>query len=339
MTHEFNKIVEEGIKANTNGLKSVLASVVALDGSSYRRPGVRMLILENETLIGAVSGGCVEKEILLQAQTVFKNGVPKIMTYDGRYRLGCEGVLYILIEPFNPDREFINTFSECLKNRQPFEVLSYFEKREGVNSEFGSFVKIDKESFPLDRSHTKSRISKWSVFKQVMPPCFKLLIVGSEHDAVQLCKYAALTGWEVTILARATESKSIKDFPGAHAIYATAPEDFDVSNIDNQTAIVLMTHNFAYDLRYLVALQKVTPNYIGLLGPSGRRDDLLSQFIEYCLEIPDEFLDSIHGPAGLNIGSETPQEIAISIVSEILAYTRNQEPISLSKKVGKIHSK
>lgn len=339
MTHEFNKIVEEGIKANTNGLKSVLASVVALDGSSYRRPGVRMLILENETLIGAISGGCVEKEILLQAQTVFKNGVPKIMTYDGRYRLGCEGVLYILIEPFNPDREFINTFSECLKNRKPFEVLSYFEKREGVNSEFGSFVKIDKESFPLDRSHTKSRISKWSVFKQVMPPCFKLLIVGAEHDAVQLCKYAALTGWEVTILARDTESKSIKDFPGAHAIYTTTPEDFDVSNIDNQTAIVLMTHNFAYDLRYLVALQKVTPNYIGLLGPIRRRDDLLSQFIEYCPEISDEFLDSIHGPAGLNIGSETPQEIAISIVSEILAYTRNQEPISLSKKVGKIHSK
>ena len=76
-----------------------------------------------------------------------------------------------------------------------------------------------------------------------------------------------------------------------------------------------------------------------MLGPIRRRDDLLSQFIEYCLEIPDEFLDSIHGPAGLNIGSETPQEIAISIVSEILAYTRNQEPISLSKKVGKIHSK
>ena len=99
-----------------------------------------------------------------------------------------------------------------------------------------------------------------------------------------------------------------------------------------------MTHNFAYDLRYLVALKDVKPAYIGLLGPSKRRDDLLNQFIEYYPDIVDEFLDKIHGPAGLNIGSETPQEIAISIVSEILTVIRKQEPISLSKKTGRIHS-
>ena len=100
-----------------------------------------------------------------------------------------------------------------------------------------------------------------------------------------------------------------------------------------------MTHNFANDLRFLVALQKTKPTYIGLLGPTKRRDDLTSQFIEYCPDVDYDFLDSIHGPAGLDIGSETPQEIAVSIISEILAYSRHRNPISLSKKTGKIHTK
>ena len=112
----------------------------------------------------------------------------------------------------------------------------------------------------------------------------------------------------------------------------------DVSKIDNQTAVVLMTHNFATDLRYLVALKETYPVYIGLLGPSRRREDLLNQFVEYTPEISDIFLDAIHGPAGINIGAETPQEIAVSIVSEILALVRNQNPMSLSKKTGRIHA-
>ena len=97
MTHELKKIVKAYQQAKENGITTVLASVVALEGSSYRRPGVRMLILSDGRMIGAVSGGCVEKEIQRQAQTVFSSGNPIMMTYDGRYRLGCEGILFILI--------------------------------------------------------------------------------------------------------------------------------------------------------------------------------------------------------------------------------------------------
>lgn len=339
MTHEFKKIVEEGIKAKSKGLKSVLASVVALDGSSYRRPGVRMLILENDVMIGAVSGGCVEKEILQQSQTVFNTGVSKIMTYDGRYRLGCEGILYILIEPFSPNETFVTAFSKCLKNRQAFQVLSYFEKKEAISTDMGSYVEINNTLFSLSNKINKEIENNLSVFKQDMPPCFKLLIIGAEHDAVQLCQYASLTGWEVAVVAGVSESKSIKDFHGAHLFCATTPEALDISLVDSQTAVVLMTHNFAYDLRYMVALKDTNPNYIGLLGSSKRRNDLLSQFLEYCPDVTNEFLEKVHGPAGLNIGSETPQEIAISIISEILAFTRKQNPIFLTEKSGRIHSK
>ncbi len=339
MTHEFKNIVEQAKSANQNGIKTILASVVALDGSSYRRPGVRMLILENGKMIGAVSGGCVEKEIVLQSRTVFKTGVSKIMTYDGRYRLGCEGILYILLEKFQPSESFLDTFSNCLNKRNSFEIHSQFKKEEGNFKNIGTSVKIDNTNFPISNNNLKKESSNISIFKQSMPPCFKLVIIGEEHDAVQLCKYASLTGWEVTIVAGASESKSIENFPGAHQFTSITAETFDTTLIDNQTAIVLMTHNFANDLRYLVALKDTRPTYIGLLGPTKRRDDLLSQFMEYCPDINLGFLDSVHGPAGLNIGSETPQEIAISIMAEILAYTRKREPKSLSRITGSIHAK
>ncbi len=338
MTHEFKKIVESSLLARKSKLKAVLASVVALDGSSYRRPGVRMLILENGTMIGAVSGGCVEKEILRQSESVFKTGVPKMMMYDGRFRLGCEGALYILIESFNPQDEFYEVFSNCIKNRDVFKISSHFEKRECENSEMGSFVTFNNETFLVSGNEDINAKTILSVFKQEMSPCFKLLIIGSEHDAVKLCSYSALTGWETTIVSGPSEQRTISNFPGATEFYSVSAEEMDLNMIDNQTAIVLMTHSFANDLRFLVALKDTKPAYIGLLGPSIRRDDLLSQFFEYCPEVESDFIDLIHGPAGINIGAETPEEIAISVMSEILATVRNQEPMFLSKKQGSIHS-
>lgn len=337
MTHEFKHIIREAIQAKSKGLKSVLASVVDLDGSSYRRPGVRMLILENGNMVGAVSGGCVEKEVVLQAQSVFETGQSKMMTYDGRYRLGCEGVLYILLEEVNVESSFEDTFFKCLRDRNSFEVISKYKRAEGIFEGIGSEVIIGTTRFTISNKSVES--SDGLVFHQNMPPCFKLIIIGAEHDAVQLCKYAALTGWEVTVVAGVSEAKSVNYFEGAQDLITTTPENIDISTIDAQTAVVLMTHNFAYDLRYLVALSKTKPNYIGLLGPTKRREDLLSQLIEYCPDISNDFLESIHGPAGLDIGSETPQEIAISIVSEILAVTRKRDPKSLNQKAGSIHQK
>lgn len=338
MTHEFKQIVEAGLSAKRNNLKSVLASVVALDGSSYRRPGVRMLLLEDGAMIGAVSGGCVEKEIWRQAASVFKTGVPKMMMYDGRYRLGCEGALYILIERFNPSDGFYPTFKNWIKNRNHFHILSHFEKKEGEIGGIGSQVKFEGASYSISDGLKHHEKTSLSMFKQTITPCFKLMIIGSEHDAVKLCKYSALTGWETTIVSSPSEDKTLDNFPGATDFQAVTPETLDVSCVDNQTAIVLMTHSFATDLRFLVALKDTKPAYVGLLGPVARRDDLLSQFFEYCLDVDSDFIDLIHGPAGLNIGAETPEEIAISILSEILSVVRNHEPMFLSQKQGSIHT-
>ena len=336
MTHEFKTIVDEALLAKQKGLRSVLASVVDLDGSSYRKPGVRMLILENDRMIGAVSGGCVEKDILRESQTVFKTGRSKMMTYDGRYRLGCEGILYILLEEFNPNDHFVEAFRNCLANRQPFTIFSYYGRKEGEAHGLGSYIEFESQRHLVSKFEQIN--GSLSIFSQVMPPRFKLMIFGAEHDAVELCKLAAFNGWEVTIVAGPLESKTIDNFPGATAFYSASPDSLELSSIDDQTAIVLMSHNFANDLKYLIELKHAKPVYLGMLGPSKRREKMLSQLLEYCPDVETDFIDNIHGPAGLNIGAETPQEIAISILSEILSVVRNQEPISLKYKALGIHS-
>src|SRR3990167_2530878 len=140
MTHELKKIIQAFLAAQEKGLSAVLATVVYLEGSSYRRPGVRMLILEDGTMVGAVSGGCVEKEVRRQSETVFRTRQPKIMTYDGRYRLGCEGILYILIEPFVPGEPFLASFETAVKKRENFTISSYYQLTEGVTEGLGSMV-------------------------------------------------------------------------------------------------------------------------------------------------------------------------------------------------------
>ncbi len=335
MTHEFKHIVESYNLAKKEGYKTVLATVVALDGSSYRRPGVRMLIWENGKFTGAVSGGCVEKEIERQVTTVFATGIPKIMTYDGRFRLGCEGILYILIELFNPNKEFLNLFTVTLKNRKRFSLSSYYIKEDSKNYNYGTLCFLEGKTFSIQGK--KINTSSFYEFTQDMAPNNKLLLIGAEHDAVQLCSFATALGWDVTVITTPLQQKDIFDFPGAKELVPVEPELLSTENIDAHTAVVLMTHSYAKDLKYLLAISNTYPMYLGTLGPAKRREKLLHEFMEQKPDVDLEFIENIHGPAGLDIGAETPQEIAISIMAEILAVVRNKKPIMLKDKVNGIH--
>ncbi|MEO1012852.1 MAG: XdhC family protein [Bacteroidota bacterium] len=338
MTHEFKRIVQAHTRAKGENIRTVLATVVALKGSSYRRPGVSMLIREDEQMVGAVSGGCVEKEVLRQSHTVFETNCPKMMVYDGRYRLGCEGILYILIEPFLPGDAFHTVFEDSLAKRIPFELMSRFELKEGSHSDYGTSLRQGSRELALYQGATWNKDTKVKIFTRSLDPCFKLWIVGAEHDAVQLCTYAALTGWEVCIWAAPSEEKSVTDFSGAQELWSLEPEELPLGQIDGQTAVVVMTHSYVRDLRYLLALKHSAPAYLGLLGPQKRREQLLAELMERDLDIPERFLEGIHGPTGLDIGAETPQEIAIAILAEILSVIRNRKSLKLKDKQGAVHS-
>ncbi len=338
MTHEFITILEQAKRDRERGIQNVLATVVALDGSSYRKPGVRMLLSENGAITGAVSGGCVGKEVQRRAASVFIDKKPKVITYDGRYRLGCEGILYILLEPFLPSADFIECFYNRVEERQGFSIKSYFQKDDELYGHFGSvFYTENGDFYPFSTDFQRKQNSDLLIFEQEMQPLFKLLIIGGEHDAVKLCSIAALLGWQVDVITSIKDPKTQQDFPGSHSVSAETPENLSLQNLDSQTAVVLMTHNYAQDLKFLLQLQDIDVAYLGLLGSTNRREQLQNDLSEHAPAIALSFLEKIYSPAGLNLGAITPEEIALSILSEIIAVTRDKTPFSLKETNGQIH--
>lgn len=335
MTHEIKNLLDLIWKAQQLGVKSVLATVVALEGSSYRRPGVRMLIQENGKTFGAVSGGCVEKEVQRQAQSVFETSVPKVMTYDGRFRLGCEGIIHILIEPIRLTEDLKAKFEKVFNQRVTFQSESFFAMEEGSDSAFGTQFIFNEERYSLREKF--SPLEGNNCFKQTFNPLFQLYLFGAEHDTVRLCKAASDLGWQVIVVAAADEEKTKAFFKGAHRFITPTFEALDLSDIDAQTAVMLMTHSFNKDVQYLLALAQTKPAYFGILGPKHRRERVLEKALDFNPELSIEFLERLHGPAGINIGAESAEEIAVSILAEILSVVRNQQPVQLKEKSGTIH--
>lgn len=337
MTHEIRLLFLTLKSWQELGRKAVFISVVALEGSSYRRPGVCMIMSENGEWVGAVSGGCVETEIERQAQRVFQTGKAKVIVYDGRFRIGCEGIIHILIEPVVISDELFTAFEKQISYRQSIRMESWFYREVGEYDNVGSLVVINGSKFSLRSSFSDDLISDQEQFSQTLHPLFQLFVFGAEHDAVQLCQAAKLLGWEVTVVASPDESKSCEYFPGASSLIAPTFDEIDTSKIDDQTAIVLMTHSFNKDVQYLMALKDTSPAYLGLLGSNNRRERVLSMLLDYMPDISTDFLEQIHGPAGISIGAESAPEIAVSILAEILSVIRQQKPIALVEKIGSIH--
>ncbi|KRP29836.1 MAG: XdhC and CoxI family protein [Cryomorphaceae bacterium BACL22 MAG-120619-bin32] len=338
MIHELKEIIGQAVINQQKGLKNVLASVVHLDGSSYRKPGVRMLIGEDLSTIGAVSGGCVEKEIIHRASSVFADGKPKIITYDGRYRLGCEGILYILIEPFFIENTFLKRFSEVIQQRETLKIDSFFQKDDEIFGNFGSQITFSNhETVAFSQDFSVDETTELNLFSQVLVPAFKLLIIGGEHDAVKLCKIASNLGWEIDVITSAKDPKQLADFPGANSVIGESPETIQFTDLNENTAIVIMNHSYVQDLKYLVKLANFQPTYIGILGAPKKGERLFNELFEFVPEVSVAFLNCIYTPAGLHIGAQTPEEIAISIIAEILAIFREKEPFSLRNLKGKIH--
>jgi xanthine/CO dehydrogenase XdhC/CoxF family maturation factor len=339
MIHELKEIINQTLINQQKGLKNVLATVVFLDGSSYRKPGVRMLISEDLNTVGAVSGGCVEKEIIHRARSVFTDDQSKIITYDGRYKLGCEGILYILIEPFFISSKFLDTFSKANANSESLKIESHFTKEDEAFGDFGSVVTFEnKEQFVFSKTFIYQQKDDVTIFTQILQPSFKLIIIGGEHDAVKLCKIASNLGWEIHVITSVKDSKQVSDFPGANSVVGDSPEAIQFTNIEENTAIVIMNHSYVQDLKYVVKLSEYRPRYIGVLGAPSKRERLFNALFEFAPDISEDFLETIYTPAGLHIGAQTPEEIALSIVAEILAVTRKKEPFSLRKINGKIHN-
>lgn len=275
------------------GERLALATLVAARGSSYRRPGARMLICSDGTTAGSLSGGCLEEEVVRRALDVMRSGEPALMTFDTRLRFGCNGSIDVFVEaaPDNFLSELATNFSE----RRSCRAVTVLE---GEN--LGTRLVVADAMIPDE------------AFVQEIDPAIRLLLFGEGPDSVPLRAFAAMLGWEVFEI----------DQPAELARYA-----------DSRTAAIVKSHNYGRDFAALCQLLKRDLPYVGLLGPRKRRDQLLNAVLDEGIAVDAE----VFAPAGLDLGAETPEELALALIAEIQATFAGATAASLRNRKAPIH--
>lgn len=371
---EIKEILKAYDLAVQHNEKTALATVVKVEGSSYRQPGARMLITENGALTGAISGGCLEGDALKKAQMVIFKQQSLLITYDTTddddakfgVGLGCNGIIHILIEPIlegqknNP----IQLLKVCTTNREPKVLVTLFNLKNKRASQPGTlllFHKKDKtynqkfseikpeiqtsilEACSAVLNDNKSLIqlikqSNFTAFVENMQPSIRLNIIGAGNDILPLVKLAKAMGWDIIIVDGRSDLVTPTRFPEATTLMTgKAIEVVGKLQLDRNTAVLLMSHNFNYDLEILKGLHPYNCPYIGVLGPKKKLLKLKEQLTKEGIELQEKDENIIFGPMGLDIGAESPEEIALSILSEVKAVVAGNDGGHLNSKNGPIH--
>jgi xanthine dehydrogenase accessory factor len=278
------------------GESFALATLVRARGSSYRRPGARMLIDRHAVRVGSLSGGCLEEEVAILAQDVIQKGKPMVVPFDMRRRFGCNGQIQILIELLN--KSFLVDLSEHFEARRSCIVSTNFEN---AAYKLGTkIVGVGEETIA-------------GAFEQRIDPPIQLVIVGGGHDSIPFRSFCDLLGWCLF------EIENIFELP---------------QNLDTWSAALVKTHNYGRDFAALKKLLPLGLRYVGLIGPRRRRDQLLADLFDTIGPIDAE----LFAPAGLDLGAETPEEIALAIVAEIQSVFAAASSESLRNRKAPIHA-
>ncbi len=360
-------------KAQQQNKKAALATVVHVEGSSYRRPGARMLVTEDGELTGAISGGCLEGDALKKALLAIAQNQNKLVAYNSMdeddsvfgVQLGCNGIVYILFEPVDASKEnnpvallekitaqtkpavLVTLFSiEKQLSRQAGTCMAFSENNHYSNignKQFADAINDDiKWVFENGRSAIKNYSfnngNYFSAFIELLQPPVELIIAGAGNDVFPLVKMASVLGWHITVADGRKSHANEKRFPSVKKIIVAKPaEVISQTVISEQTVVLLMTHNYNYDLAMLRQLIGTTCSYIGVLGPKKKFEKMLQALQEEGMAINDDMLQKVHAPVGLDIGAETAEEIALSILSGIKAALSKKSGGPLKNKAGFIH--
>jgi xanthine/CO dehydrogenase XdhC/CoxF family maturation factor/GTP:adenosylcobinamide-phosphate guanylyltransferase len=301
---------------------SVLATVCEVKGSAYRRPGARMLLTAGGESAGIINGGCLDSDLWSAAREIMATGDPRLLSYDSTspadivwgLGLGCRGVVRILLEPAH-DLTWL---------RDGNTIATVFEgKRLGT-------IKID----PSGPEHPRVvRMDGGRALVETLQPPAPLWIFGAGADAAPLATLASALGWTVEAVdLRAQLPGRPMHLPSR----SIAPERLSELDISPRAACVVMTHNFLHDLAALRFLLGTPARYIGVLGPRARTEELLAALRKE-MTVSREQIARIYAPVGLDIGAETPEEIALSIMAEIHAVTTGRSGGFLRQRSGRIH--
>jgi xanthine/CO dehydrogenase XdhC/CoxF family maturation factor len=366
---EISEILKAYSEAKIEGKKTALATVVKVEGSSYRQPGARMLVTEDGSLTGAISGGCLEGDALRKALLSIHQKQNKLITYNTNneddaelgLQLGCNGVVHILFEYIDESvaNNPIKLLQQLQTDRKPAIIGTLFSLQKQATQD-GTILFYRENTEPLVQNDAALKLvseaknvlnSKLTTIKKIdennevealieyIAPPVSLVIVGAGNDVRPLVKTAEILGWEITIAEGRATHATKKRFPEARQIIVGKPDQvFENINMDHQTYFVLITHNYKYDLEMLKILLQTDCNYIGILGPKTKLNRMLDDLFSEGIKVTEEQLSRIYGPIGLDIGAETSEEIALSIVAEIKAMMSGKTGTSLKYKTGKIHN-
>ena len=368
---ELQKIVSEAEGARAAGKAVALATVVGIEGSAYRLPGARMLIVDGRWIAGSISGGCLEDDVVLRAREAVAKNEASVAVYDTTsdddvvfgVGLGCKGVITILIEPIGAPREdvdFIRFAGECLVERKTGMAATVI--RSGGQVRPGSRVLLRDDvqlsdiddrvledatleamgELPGNTALLDLPMKKGTalVFLERIEPPTPLVVFGAGHDAMPVVRFARDLGWHVTLVDHRPAYATAERFPGIDRIVIGSRTDAACKlALDGDTLALVMTHNYLRDLEWLEMLLPSPVRYLGLLGPRRRTDQLLVDLREKGIAPSPEQIERLYAPVGLDIGSEGPAEVALSILAEMQAVMTRHRGGHLRERKRPIHQR
>jgi xanthine dehydrogenase accessory factor len=368
---EITDVLEAIESLDAQGQRMALATIVAVRGSTYRRPGARLLVPEDGAPIGNISGGCLEGDVADIARVVMREGTARLAGWDltaddddvWGLGLGCNGAIEVFIEPAEEAAAVAHALRAALEQERPIGVVTALESEapelvapgarlvvppDGrVQGSLGhadvdaEAIVLAREALAAGRSEIRTFVHGVRAFVEVLEPPLRLVICGAGHDAIPLVGAATGVGWRAVVVDDRPAFLTTERFPQAHAfVQVEQPGDVaTMAPLDARTFAVVMTHNYLRDRDYLRSLLTSDVGYIAMLGPAARTHRLLSDLADDGVEVTEADRARIHGPAGLDLGAEGPDEIAQAIVAEIVAVRHGRGGGSLRERPGPIHDR
>ncbi len=371
---ELEAIFKALEQVKQDGEISALITIVKVGGSTYRQPGARMLVTQAGQMVGSISGGCLEADVFEHAQQIMISGEPVVVTYDTTsdadivwgLGLGCNGQVHLLIERLTPQSQptHLAFLAECFRSRQMGVLATVFYVAGQVQENVGARLMLQLDgsmSNQIENSalasliladagkvlcHNQSTVKLYQlpmgeaeVFIEVIQPPVSLILFGAGHDAVAVASLAKELGWQVTVVDNRQSNATLERFSQADSIVLCRPERIQEHvTVDNRTVAVVMTHNYLHDQEILKTLLPSPLCYLGVLGSKSRTERLLQDLLVGGMVPTSEQLGRLYGPVGLDIGAETPEEIALAIIAEIQAIMAHRSGGFLRDRKEPIHS-
>lgn len=323
---ETYEVLREAGEELQSGRACAVVVLTKIKGSSFRRPGAKLLIRADGSMLGSVSGGCLENDLRERAVAAIKNGRTETVHYRTGsdedtiwgLGLGCDGELDLMIYPIAASSGF-SWIHEALKRMD--QHASCFIRWPGAGAEPVAPAVLD--AAPQGNDST--------VFTDHLVPPPDLFVVGAGDDAIPLVKLAALAGLRVTVIDHRSAYLEKSRFPDAYALLCMRPAAASQKlRVPHDACVVIKNHALETDKQWAHFFDGTPARYIGLLGPKKRCADVRAG-------MTTGSQSRIYGPAGLDIGSEGAEQIALSILSEILAACAGRIPTHLRDRQSSIH--